>query len=79
MTRLELEKFQAAVRRLQASGADSAWLHLRDLYMLHVMEAHSEKSFLVWHRIFLREMERMLQVINPFQKKILKYPWGLVR
>ncbi|XP_072164791.1 kielin/chordin-like protein [Diadema setosum] len=64
LTRQELERFQVAVRQLQTAGPDSPWAHMRDLYMNHVMEAHSENSFLVWHRVFLREVERMLQEID---------------
>ncbi|XP_063970830.1 kielin/chordin-like protein [Lytechinus pictus] len=64
MTRLEMDLFQSAIRQLQSSGPESRWSHMRDLYMKHVMEAHSQASFLVWHRNFLREVERMLQDID---------------
>lgn len=69
MTRLEMDLFQSAIRQLQSSGPESRWAHMRDLYMKHVMEAHSQASFLVWHRTFLREVERMLQVGQGSMKK----------
>ena len=62
MTREELDRFHAAVRQLRLSGPNNAWEQARDLYMGYIMEAHNPNSYLTWHRTFLRELERQLQV-----------------
>ena len=64
MTRDELDRFQAAVQQLRMSAKGNSWEHARDVYMKHIMEANSIPAYLMWHRLFLRQMERQLQVQN---------------
>ncbi|XP_033628595.1 kielin/chordin-like protein [Asterias rubens] len=64
MTRDELDRFQAAVQQLRMSAKGNSWEHARDVYMKHIMEANSIPAYLMWHRLFLRQMERQLQEID---------------
>ncbi|XP_038047824.1 kielin/chordin-like protein isoform X2 [Patiria miniata] len=64
MTRDELDRFQAAVQQLRSSDQGSPWEHARDTYMQHIMEANNIPAYLLWHRLFLRQMERRLQEID---------------
>lgn len=57
-----MERFQQAVRILRGTGPGNTWEALRDLYITHVMEAHSLPFFLLWHRIYITEVEKKLQV-----------------
>ncbi|XP_033101456.1 kielin/chordin-like protein [Anneissia japonica] len=64
MTTEEIEAFQRAVQVLRNSGPGNEWEQFRDLYSRHVMHAHSTPFYLLWHRVFLRTVERRLQEID---------------
>ena len=56
MTQDELNRFQDAIRQLRLSGGSNPWEQFRDLYMCHIMEAHNVNNYLIWHRVYLREV-----------------------
>ncbi|XP_071943173.1 kielin/chordin-like protein isoform X2 [Antedon mediterranea] len=64
MTTAEIERFQQAVQVLRSSGPGNEWEQYRDLYSRHIMHAHSTQFYLLWHRVFLRTVERRLQEID---------------
>ncbi|KAH3728063.1 hypothetical protein DPMN_054010, partial [Dreissena polymorpha] len=64
LTKAELEKYQAAIKTLTKTGYPSQWYNLGQIYNIYKAQAVGNSASLLWHRYFLREVERHLQGID---------------
>ncbi|XP_076799666.1 uncharacterized protein LOC143444348 isoform X2 [Clavelina lepadiformis] len=67
LTAEDLKSYQNAIRTLKMTPYESggnAWDAMRDEYMHRAPIAQSGAHFLLWNRVFLRQIELLLQKVN---------------
>jgi len=60
----ELERYHAAIKQLAKQPHPSPWFRLAQTYAHHKAQAVGNSASLLWHRYFLRDVERRLQDID---------------
>lgn len=63
LPRLELERFQNAVKSL-TGGYQSRWYKLSEMYAMYKPQFSGTPNFLPWNRYFLRTVEHVLQSVD---------------